>query len=104
MGLPRVQHLLNLIRIGNEEYLVDSTGGNIQFLFVNSDEAKRFFKKGYKARMFSKVDRLFLYPLENTSGDILLFISEFHLPFAHWDYTFDQGLGLAILTDMYVGA
>ena len=54
--------------------------------------------------MFSKVDRLFLYPLEKTAGDILLLISEFHLPFTHWDYTFDQGLGLAILPDMYVGA
>ena len=104
VDLPRVQHLLNLIRIGNEDYLVDSTGGNIQFLFVNSDEAKRFFKNGYKARMFSKVDRLFLYPLEKSAGDILLLISEFHLPFTHWDYTFDQGLGLAILPDMYVGA
>jgi hypothetical protein len=104
VSLPRVQHLLNLITIGSKEYLVDSTGGNVQFLFVNSDDSSRLFKMGYKARMFSQVDRLFLYPLEKTAGDILLLISEFHLPLTHWDYTFDQGLGLAILPDRYVGA
>lgn len=99
-----IQHLLIEIEIGGCWYLIDVTNGNIPLLFLDEADADLFIQNGYRSRMISNVECLNLQRMPRWAGDALLTISEYHVPDLHFRYVFDQGLGLLISRELFVGA
>jgi len=98
-----IQHHLLEIEIGIDKFLVDVTGGNIPLTFLDKGDSGRLIKGGFKARMVYKVDRLNLARTSNWVGDTLLTLSQYHVPDLHLQYIFQQGLGLQISNQIYIG-
>ena len=100
-GVPFIQHVMNKLIINDTAYYVDATGGNIPFLFINEHTAKSFLSNAYKVRILHKTDKLFTYNLMQTYADYIINDNQFNAPLAHWEYTIEQGLGLAIVDDIH---
>jgi len=100
----QVSHFMLEVAVAGDRYLVDATGGNIPLLFLNTHDAAPYLSAGYRSRMFSKVERLALRRTAPEIGDGLLMLCEYHLPDLHYGFIFEQGLGLAILSNLYIGA
>ena len=92
---------MNKLIINDTAYYVDATGGNIPFLFINEHTAKTFLSKAYKVRLLHKTDKLFTHNLMQNYADYILNDNQFFAPLAHWEYTIEQGLGLAIDDDVH---
>jgi len=99
--VPFIQHVMNKLIINDTAYYVDATGGNIPFLFINEHAAKSFLSKAYKVRLLHKTDKLFTHNLMQNYADYILNDNQFFAPLAHWEYTIEQGLGLAIVDDVH---
>ena len=97
------QHHLMEIKIGNENYLVDSTNGNFPFMFLDSNDSGKYFEAGIKTRMVYNTEKIKLRRTTKITGDILLTLAEFHIPELHFQYIFKQGLGIQISSNFYVG-
>ena len=97
------QHHLMEINIGNENYLIDSTNGNFPFMFLDSNDSKKYFKAGIRTRMVYNTEKIKLRRTTKITGDILLTLSEFHIPELHFQYIFKQGLGIQITSKFFVG-
>lgn len=98
-----VQHLLLGFRLDGADYLTDVSNGNLPLLFVCGDELEPFLRAGYRARMVFHVEHMQLQCISNWAGDALLTLSEFHLPELPFQYIFNQGLGLHISSEAYIG-
>jgi hypothetical protein len=98
-----IQHHLLEIGIGSNRYLVDVTGGNIPFTFLDSMDTDHLIQGGFRARMVYRVDRLHLCRASNWIGDALLTLSQYHIPGLNFQYIFEQGLGLHISSKAYIG-
>ena len=99
--VPFIQHVMNKLIINDAAYYVDATGGNIPFLFINEHTAKTFLSKAYKVRLLHKTDKLLTHNLRQNYADYILNDNQFFAPLAHWEYTIEQGLGLAIVDDVH---
>jgi hypothetical protein len=99
----RIYHHLIQIGIDDEEYLVDATNGNIPLMFLDQSDAELLLRYGYRARMVYRVDKLNLHRVSTWTGDAMLTLSEYHVPELHLQYVFEQGLGLYISNDLYLG-
>lgn len=98
-----IQHHLPGIRIAGRDYLIDSTNGNVPLLFLDDAAMNRLIACRYRARMVYTVEELNLRRISKWTGDALLTLSEFHVPDLHFQYMFDQGLGLHISSQAYIG-
>lgn len=99
-----IQHLLLGFKIGGREYLADVSNGNLPLLFLAGADMHRYLAAGYRARMVYHVEHMNLRRVSNWAGDALLTLCEFHVPDLHFQYIFDQALGLHISPKAYVGA
>jgi hypothetical protein len=97
-----VQHHLLEIEICGENYLVDTTGGNIPLTFLKSSDADVLIKNGIRARMVYRVERLNLRRVSKWAGDALLTITQYHVRDLHMQYVFKQGLGLHIDSEFFI--
>jgi len=101
---PWIQHHLIVVEIGGGRFLIDTTNGNVPFLFLNDADMQPFLAHGMQARMVHAVEHLYLRRVPNWVGDVLLTLCEFHVPDLQFQYMFDQGLGMEITSSLYVGA
>ena len=99
-----VQHLLLGLTLGETDYLVDVSNGNLPLLFISGDDLKRYLKSGYRGRMVYHSEQMNLRRISCWAGDALLTLSEFHVPDLHFQYIFKQALGLHISSEAFVGA
>ncbi len=99
-----IQHLLLGFRVGESDYLVDVSNGNLPLLFITGDDLQRYLKSGYRARMVYNVEQMNLRRISTWAGDALLTLCEFHVPDLHFQYIFNQALGLHISSEVYIGA
>lgn len=99
-----IQHLLLGFQIGESDYLVDVSNGNLPFLFISGDDLNRYLNVGYRARMVYQMEQMNLRRISNWAGDALLTLCEFHVPNLAFQYIFDQALGLHISSTLYIGA
>lgn len=99
-----IQHLLPGFRLNGQDYLMDVSNGNLPLLFITGADLERYLLAGYRARMVYSIEHMQLKRISNWAGDALLTIAEFHLPQLHFQYIFDQGLGLHISSTFYIGA
>lgn len=99
-----IEHLLAGFRLDGHEYLTDVTNGNLPFLFLNERDMQRFLRGGYRGRMVYSTEQMRLRRISRWAGDALLTLSEFHVPDLHFQYIFEQSLGLHISSSMFVGA
>jgi hypothetical protein len=97
------QHHLIELHIGDEDYLIDTTNGNFPFMFLNSNDSKGFFRSGIRTRMVYNTERIKLRRTNKITGDLLLSLSQFHIPELHLQYIFKQGLGLKITSSFFIG-
>jgi hypothetical protein len=98
-----IQHHLLEIEICGDSFLLDVTGGNIPLTFLDKNDSNRLIQNGFRARMVYKVDKLNLARASNWVGDTLLTLSQYHVPDLHMQYIFQQGLGLQISRQVYIG-
>lgn len=98
-----IQHHLLEIEICGDRFLLDVTGGNIPLTFLDKHDSSRLIRNGFRARMVYNVDRLNLARTSNWVGDTLLTLSQYHVPDLHLQYVFQQGLGLQISRQVYIG-
>ncbi len=98
-----IHHHMLEVRIDGRWHLLDPTGGNIPLAFLDNTDAETLIRHGYRARMVYRVDRLNLRRASTWTGDALLTLSEYHIPRLHLQYVFEQGLGLHISADTYLG-
>ena len=97
------QHHLIELHIGDEDYLIDTTNGNFPFMFLNSNDSKGFLRSGIRTRMVYNTERIKLRRMKKITGDLLLSLSQFHIPELHFQYIFKQGLGLQITSSCFIG-
>ncbi len=97
-----IQHHLLEIDICGNSFLVDVTGGNIPFYFLDKFDADRLIKNGFRARMVYHVETLNLARTSNWVGDALLTLSQYHAPNLNMQYVFQQGLGLQIDRQVFI--
>ncbi len=97
------QHHLMEIHIAEQNYLVDTTNGNIPFMFLSDTESEKFLRSGIRARMVYNTEKIKLRKTTKITGDILLTLSEFHIPELHLQYIFKQGLGIQIFSEFFLG-
>ncbi|MEM7396093.1 MAG: hypothetical protein AAF492_27480, partial [Verrucomicrobiota bacterium] len=98
-----IQHHFLEVRPGRRRLLIDVTNGNLPFLFREGDDVEHMLNGGYRGRMVYRSEKLHLKRATPLLGDLLLTLSEFHAPDLYFDYIFDQGLGLHIDRDLFVG-
>ena len=89
--------------LAGQTILIDATNGNLPFTFLSSADAQRRIRGGMRARMVYRTERLKLAEASNLAGDIMLTVSEFHVPDLHFQFMFDHGLGLHISAAAYLG-
>lgn len=99
-----IQHLLLGFKLGDTDYLTDVSNGSLPLLFLTGDDMRRYLAAGYRARMVYHGEHMNLRRISNWAGDTLLTLSEFHVPDLHFQYIFDQALGLHISSKAYIGA
>jgi len=95
-------HVLEVV-IDGKPYLIDATNGNIPLSFLDKEDADRRVRYGQRARMVYVVDRLKLSRQSTWTGDAMLTYSQYHVPELHMQYVFQQGLGLHISRDLFIG-
>ena len=100
---PWVQHHLLEVTIDDKTLFIDTTNGNIPLSFRDNTDLEHLLAHGYRARMVYRVEHLQLRRASNILGDLLLTLSEYHVPDLYFNYIFDQGLGLHISKEMYIG-
>jgi hypothetical protein len=88
---------------GGRWILVDVTGGNLPLVLIAGEDRERAFRCGMRGRMVYRQEHLRLRRAEVRLGDLLLTMSEFHVSDLHFQYVFDQGLGLHISPHAFVG-
>lgn len=98
-----VCHYLIEVVIDSKRYLVDVTNGNVPFMFLDEADSAKLLQAGFRSRMVYRVERLHMARVSNWVGDALLTLSEYHVPDLHLQYIFEQGLGLHISRNAYVG-
>lgn len=98
-----IQHHLLEIEICGNRFMLDVTGGNIPLTFLDKCDSDGFIKNGFRARMVYKSDKLNLARTSNWVGDTLLTLSQYHVPDLHLQYIFEQGLGLLISRQAFIG-
>ena len=101
---PWAQHYLLELRLGDQWYLIDATGGNLPLLFLSREDSAPMFQTGIRARMVYHVDRLKLGRISRRTADMLSVLSQFHVPDLHLQYVFEQGLGLHVGNGVFIGA
>lgn len=99
-----IEHLLLGFTIGGKEYLTDVSNGNLPLLFLTGEDLRRYLQAGYRGRMVYSVEHMNLKRISTWAGDALLTLCEFHVPGLHFQYIFDQALGLHISSKAYIGA
>ncbi|MHC4529198.1 MAG: hypothetical protein ACYS29_15080 [Planctomycetota bacterium] len=102
LGIDVQHHLIEII-MGDRRYLVDTTNGNVPFVFMDEGDCDRLIRGGFRARMVYRVDRLNMARVSRWAGDALLTIGEYHVPDLHLQYIFNCGLGLHISRNAYIG-
>ncbi len=98
-----IQHHLLEMSVAGNTYLADATNGNIPFYFLDATDTARVLKAGMRSRMVYHVERLRLRRASNRTGDMLLTLSEYHVPDLQMQYIFEQGLGLHISDRAFIG-
>ncbi|MDC0065441.1 hypothetical protein OAK15_03165 [Verrucomicrobia bacterium] len=98
-----VQHHLLEVELANEIYLIDTTNGNIPFIFLTKSDSESALNGGMRARMVYNTERIQLRRSTSITGDILLTLGEFHIPDLHLQYIFEQGLGIQISAECFLG-
>jgi len=98
-----LQHHMLEVTIDGKPYLIDATNGNIPLSFLDQEDADRRVRYGQRARMVYVVDRLKLSRQSVWAGDAMLTYSQYHVPELHMQYVFQQGLGLHISRDLFIG-
>ena len=78
------------MELGGRSALVDATNGNIPFTFLLDDDGALRVRRGMRARMVYNVERLHLAEVSELAGDIMLTISEFHVPDLHFQFMFQH--------------
>ena len=95
-------HFLEL-QIADERILVDTTNGNVPMLFLTETDSEPYFNTRFTARMVYQQDHLHITRVPQWVGDTMLTLSEYHIPELHYQYVFDQELGLHISDTAYIG-
>ena len=98
-----IHHLVLEVMIDGKPYLIDATNGNMPLSFLDQEDADRRVRYGQRARMVYVVDRLNLSRQSAWTGDAMLTFSQYHVPELHLQYVFQQGLGLHISRDLFIG-
>jgi len=98
-----VQHHSLEVELADEVYLIDITNGNIPFLFLSKRDRESVVNGGMRSRMVYNTERMKLRCSSRITGDILLTLSEFHIPELHLQYIFEQGLGILISAECFLG-
>jgi len=98
------QHLITGVIVDGERFLVDTTNGNIPFMFLDESDTQEVLEAGVRARMVYQRERLNLIELPRHLGDAIFLINEYHLPNQCDEFIFKQGLGLNITHSLFIGA
>ena len=103
LGVWLQHHLLELDLAGRK-VLVDVANGNMPFLFLAGPDAETRVRHGLRARMVYHTEKLRLARASSLAGDIMLVHSRQRIPGLTYQFVFEQGLGLQITDQLFLGA
>ena len=100
------QHVALVYNIGGEEVLVDATNGNVPFLFLEGEAARRLLrdedKAGVPVRMAVRRERFYYHHVDQSIVEDLYFAMEGWIEDVDLMQVFDNELGLYISRGYFV--
>ena len=100
------QHVALVYNIGGEEVLVDATNGNVPFLFLEGEAARRLLrdedKAGVPVRMAVREERFYYHHVDQSIVEDLYFAMEGWIEDVDLMQVFDNELGLYISRGYFV--
>ena len=98
-----VQHHILEVELSDKTYLIDTTNGNIPFLFLMKTDSDNLMRGSMRSRMVYNTEKIKLRRSTGITGDILLTLGEYHIPDLHLQYILEQGLGIQISAECFLG-